>query len=63
MKWLKIIRKAEQNFNQAVKLYPEYAEAYFGLAKVNFELNKIEDSKIYLVNCLSINPGFIPEFS
>jgi tetratricopeptide (TPR) repeat protein len=52
--------KAERNFNQAVKLFPEYAEAYYGLAKISFDLSKIGDSKIYLEKCLSINPDYTP---
>jgi tetratricopeptide (TPR) repeat protein len=52
--------KAEQNFNQAVKFFPEYAEAFYGLAKINFDLNKIGDSKIYLEKCLRINPDYTP---
>jgi tetratricopeptide (TPR) repeat protein len=52
--------KAEQNFMQALKLFPEYEEAYYGLAKINFDQNKIEDSKIYLGKCLNINPEYSP---
>ena len=52
--------KAEQSFSRAVKLFPGYAEAYFGLAKVSFDQNKIEDSKKFLDNCLRINPSYAP---
>lgn len=57
---LKDYPEAEQNFKQAVKLFPEYAEAYYGLAKISFDLNKIGDSKIYLEKCLRINPDYAP---
>jgi arabinofuranosyltransferase len=53
-------RKAEENFSKAVELHPAYAEAYYGLAKINFDQNKIEDSKIYLNRCLVINPNYQP---
>jgi arabinofuranosyltransferase len=57
---LKDYLNAEQNFSQAVKLFPEYAEAYFGLAKVSFDQHKMEETKRYLDKCLGINPDYTP---
>jgi tetratricopeptide (TPR) repeat protein len=53
-------RRAGQNFSKAITLFPEYAEAYYGLAQINFELNKIEESKKILQRCLTIKPDFPP---
>jgi arabinofuranosyltransferase len=52
--------KAEQNFNRAVELFPDYVEAYYGLAKISFDQNKIEYSLNYLNRCLTINPSYPP---
>ena len=52
--------KAERNLQKAIEIYPEYADALYWLAKVNFNLNKIEDSSSFLNRCLASNPGFAP---
>ena len=57
---IKDFPQAEKNFNKALELYPYYAEAYYGLAKINFDLNKFEDSNNYVKRSLSINPIYSP---
>jgi arabinofuranosyltransferase len=57
---LKDYPKAEKYFNTAIELYPEFAEAYFGLAKVNFELNKQKEAYHFVTKCLELNPGYMP---
>lgn len=52
--------KGEVNFNKAVELHPSYAEAYYGLAKINFNQNKLEEARKYLEQCLSIDPTYQP---
>jgi tetratricopeptide (TPR) repeat protein len=53
-------RKAEQYYMKAVNIFPDYAEPYYGLAKINFELNHRDRSEKFLEKCLSIRPGFPP---
>jgi tetratricopeptide (TPR) repeat protein len=43
-----------------VDLHPGYAEAYFGLAKINFDQNKTEDAQNYLNRCLAIDSNYQP---
>jgi tetratricopeptide (TPR) repeat protein len=57
---IKDYQKAEKYFNTAIEIYPELAEAYFGLAKVNYELNKLEDASVYVGKCLELIPGYVP---
>jgi tetratricopeptide (TPR) repeat protein len=57
---LKDYPKAEKYFNTAIELYPEFAEAYFGLAKINFELNKQEKAYHFVTKCLELNPDYAP---
>jgi tetratricopeptide (TPR) repeat protein len=52
--------EAEKYFKDAIKLYPEFTEAYFGLGKVNFEQGKIEESYLYIVKALQFDPNFLP---
>ncbi len=52
--------KAERNLQKAIEIYPEYADALYWLAEVNFNLNMIEASSSFLNRCLASNPGFVP---
>ncbi len=57
---MKDYSKAEQNLKRAIELNPDYAEAYYGLAKINFDQNKIDDAENYLNKSLNINPSYQP---
>jgi len=57
---LKDYSKAEQNLKKAIEINSDYAEAYYGLAKINFDQNRIEESRNYLIKCLEINPAYSP---
>ena len=52
--------EAEKYFKDAIKLYPEFTEAYFGLGKVNFEQRKLEESYSYAIKALEFDPNFLP---
>jgi tetratricopeptide (TPR) repeat protein len=52
--------KAEKYFINATDLYPDFAEAYFGLAKVKFEQNKLDESDRYVSKCIELNPDYVP---
>jgi tetratricopeptide (TPR) repeat protein len=51
---------AEKHFKSAVELFPDFAEAQFGLGKVYFDQNKLEESNRFINKCLEINPDYIP---
>lgn len=52
--------KAESNFNKAIELHPGYTEAWYGLAKTNFDQKKIEDSYYYVNKSLLLNQFYQP---
>jgi tetratricopeptide (TPR) repeat protein len=57
---IKDYQKAEKYFNNAVELYPNFADAYYGLAKINFDQNKWEESSLFVNRCLELNPDYLP---
>jgi tetratricopeptide (TPR) repeat protein len=52
--------EAEKYFKDAIKLYPEFTEAYFGLGKVNFDQNQMKEAYPYINKCLEITPDYVP---
>lgn len=52
--------KAEVNLKKAIELYSGYTEAYYGLAKINYDQKKIETSYYYVNKCLLLNPLYSP---
>lgn len=57
---LKDYKKAEENLKKALEIFPGYFEAYFSLAKINFEENNLGESQFYLDECLSLKPDYQP---
>jgi tetratricopeptide (TPR) repeat protein len=52
--------EAESFLNKAISIYPDYAEAYFGLAKVKFDQSKYNDCSNYLNHSLDLDPTYAP---
>src|SRR5690606_31097730 len=57
---LKDYKKAEENLKKALEIFPGYFEAYFSLARINFEENNLGESQFYLDECLSLKPDYQP---
>lgn len=57
---IKEFDNAKKYFSIAVELHPDFEEAYYGLAKIHFEQNKLEESYRLVTKCLEINPDYIP---
>jgi tetratricopeptide (TPR) repeat protein len=51
---------AEKFFKSAVKLFPDFAEGYFALGRINFEQKKFDESYSYLNKTLQIDSNFLP---
>lgn len=51
---------AEKYFKSAVELFPDFAEANFGLAKVYYEQKKFDESLIHVKKSLEMNPDYTP---
>ena len=51
---------AEKFFKSAVKLFPDFAEGYFALGRINFEQKKFDESYRYLNKTLQIDSNFLP---
>jgi tetratricopeptide (TPR) repeat protein len=49
---------AEKHFKYAIELFPDFAEAYFGLSKVYYEQKKFDESLLYVKTSLEIDPNF-----
>lgn len=51
---------AEKHFKSAVELFPDFAEGYFALGRINFEQKKFDESYRYLNKTLEIDSNFLP---
>jgi len=51
---------AEKHFKNAIELFPDFAEANFGLGKVYFEKKKLDESLICVKKSLELDPNFTP---
>jgi tetratricopeptide (TPR) repeat protein len=51
---------AEKHFKNAVELFPDFAEANFGIGKVYFEQNKFDESLNCVKRSLELDPNFTP---
>ena len=47
-----------KNILNAIELFPDFAEAYFGLGKVYYEQKKFDESLLYVKSSLEIDPNF-----
>lgn len=52
------LENAKRHFKRATELYPDFEDAYLGLAKINFLQNNIEESYQYVNKALEINPNY-----
>lgn len=52
--------KAEKNFTKALEKFPDYYEAYYGIAQTSFNQNKIEDANYYVNKCLLLKNDYQP---
>jgi arabinofuranosyltransferase len=52
------LENAKKHFSRAVELYPDFEDAYFGLAKINFVQNNLEESYRFVKKCLALNPDY-----
>ena len=57
---IKDYSNAEKHYKTAIELFPEFAEAYFGLGNVYYEQKKFDESYLYVKKSLEINPNFPP---
>lgn len=54
------LENAKKHFKSAVELFPDFVEAYYGLAKINFDQKNFEESNHFVNKCLEINPRYMP---
>jgi arabinofuranosyltransferase len=57
---IKDYSNAEKHFKNAIELFPDFAEANFGLGKVYFEQKKFDESLLCVKKSLELDPNFTP---
>lgn len=57
-KSIKDLENAKKHYKRATELYPDFEDAYFGLAKIYFVQNNMEESYQYVNKALEINPDY-----
>jgi Tfp pilus assembly protein PilF len=57
---IKDYSNAEKYYKTAIELFPEFAEAYFGLGNVCYQQKKFDESYSFVKKSLELNPNFPP---